>query len=124
MLSKAQMVRVRRNIEQGYTHSCTISIKEEHMKPNRSTGFRNKIVVENQPCRLSFSSSKTSQSDGNISVAEQTIKLFIAPELIIPAGSNITIIHDGIETEYTKSGQPAIYPTHQEILLEIKERET
>ncbi|HBG1494195.1 TPA: hypothetical protein KPH48_002465, partial [Clostridioides difficile] len=44
-----------------------------------------------------------------------TIKLFISPDIEIKAGSKL-IIND---KEYVRSGESAIYPNHQEIILEL-----
>ncbi|HBF5228480.1 TPA: hypothetical protein KSJ92_004019, partial [Clostridioides difficile] len=46
---------------------------------------------------------------------EQTIKLFISPDIEIKAGSKL-IIND---KEYVRSGESAIYSNHQEIILEL-----
>ncbi|WP_317076981.1 hypothetical protein, partial [Clostridium neonatale] len=82
------------------------------------TSKKDTIVLENQPCRLSYSSVKsTNQSEVNATV-QQTIKLFIAPEIEIKEGSKIIITHDGRTTEFKHSGKPAIYSSHQEIVLE------
>ena len=51
------------------------------------------------------------------------IKLFLSPDIIVKAGSNITVTQAGKTTEYIASGIPAIYDTHQEIMLVLsKER--
>ena len=38
----------------------------------------------------------------------------------IPAGSTIQITQSGHTADYNRSGQPAVYPTHQEIILALK----
>ena len=52
----------------------------------------------------------------------QTIKLFTAPDIIINPGSKITVTQNGVTKDYTYSGVPAVYVTHQEIVLELFER--
>lgn len=52
----------------------------------------------------------------------QTVKLFCAPELVIPAGSDIEVKHRGRVLTFRASGVPAVYDSHQEIPLEHKER--
>lgn len=121
MLSKNALVKVRKAIELGYTHSCTITINEEYEKPNHSTGFREKDILENEPCRISFSSVSDTEESSSAAKVVQTVKLFIAPETDIPPGSRLTVIHDGITSSFSKSGKPATYPTHQEIALDLWE---
>lgn len=119
MLSKNQVVATRNAIEKLYTHTCSIVIKEKIKKPDHSTGFGEKILFENQPCRISFSSISTVNETSHAGLKQQTIKLFISPDLKIDEGSKIIVNHDGIESLFSKSGVSALYPTHQEINLEI-----
>ncbi|HBF4975789.1 TPA: hypothetical protein KOP14_003650, partial [Clostridioides difficile] len=69
---------------------------------------------ENQPCKLSCKNI-VSATEGKVAKLEQTIKLFISPDIEIKAGSKL-IIND---KEYVRSGESAIYPNHQEIILEL-----
>lgn len=52
----------------------------------------------------------------------ENVLLFIAPEVTISPGSKIVITHEGRTGEYSQSGIPAVYPTHQEIVLTVFER--
>ena len=80
------------------------------------------VVLEEQTCKLSFSKLEaTKQSDSSASVTQVT-KIFISPDITINPGSKITITQTGVTTDYTCSGVPAVYPTHQEIMLELFER--
>ena len=45
------------------------------------------------------------------------VKLFIAPEINVMPGSKIVVTQKGRTTEYKNSGEPAIFDTHQEIML-------
>lgn len=118
MLSSNQMVAVRKAIEKTYTHTCDVIVKKEYTKPNHSTGFNEIQIIADQACRISFSS--ISDTEANTAAAKpiQVIKLFIAPEIEIPPGSKIVVKHDNLENSFSKSGQPAAYPTHQEIILD------
>jgi len=49
----------------------------------------------------------------------QSVKLFISPGVVIKEGSKITVSREGMEFVYASSGVPALYPTHQEIMLEL-----
>lgn len=111
----------RKSIEKLYDDTCSIyesgMIKDPKTKITKPTD--DILVVENQQCRISFKTiSSTNQTESN-NRTSQEIKLFIAPELLIKEGSKIVITRNGRTTEYKNSGTPAIYSTHQEIILTL-----
>lgn len=118
MLSQNAVVKVRMALEKGYTGTFTVTEHQKITKPNRTTGFSDVVVLENQPCRLSFSSSP-SVKDGDVPEIGQTVKLFFAPEITVKEGSKITVTQNGVVTAYKQSGTVAHYPTHNEIVLEL-----
>lgn len=103
----------------GYDGLCTIVERQKYTRPNKSTGFREVAVIENQPCRLSFKTTPSTSDNGAVAETAQTVKLFLAPELQVKEGSKITVTQNGVTTDYKRSGAPATYPTHQEIQLEL-----
>lgn len=113
---------VRRAIESFYTDRATVTIRQPYIKPNKATGYKEFIVFQNQPCKLSFNYRTQSQLPTNKSDAaytiEQIVKVFIAPECDIPPGSKITVIRNGKNYDYCQSGMPAIFTNHQEITLD------
>ena len=123
MLSPNQVVAVRKSIEMTYDCTCDVIQEEKYKKENKSTGFKETKVAENKKCKLSFETvTKDSQDDVKADVIQIT-KLFIAPEITIKPGSKIEVTDViGKVTIYKSSGQPAIYQTHQEIVLELDER--
>lgn len=118
MLPKNAVVKVRKALERGYDGTFTVTEYQKIIKPNHTTGFSEVIVVENQPCRLSFSSSPAS-SEGDVSTINQTVKLFFAPEIKVKEGSKITVTQNGVTADYKCSGVPAVYSSHVEIILEL-----
>lgn len=109
----------RQSIEKLYDDIC--NIYESGLRKDSKTGITkptaDNLVVKNQQCRISFKTiSPTNQTESN-NKTSQEIKLFIAPELLIKEGSKIVITRNGRTTEYKNSGTPAIYSTHQEIIL-------
>lgn len=112
----------RKAIESRYKGLCDIlekrKVKDEVTK---ATALKDIAVLSNQPCKLSYSSSGTANQTDTISNIEQTIKVFIAPEIKIAPGSKLRITQNGITTDYISSGVPAVYETHQEVSLELKE---
>lgn len=110
-------------IEKLYEDVCTAFILEDYKDPiTKITKKQERALFENQPCRLSFKNlSTTIKKEGPAEVVQVT-KLFIAPELKIPAGSKIVVTQkSGRTTEFSYSGVPAVYPSHQEIILKLFE---
>lgn len=106
-------------IESLYKDRCDIIEYQSYKKENKSTGQKEVTIVENQPCRLSIqNTTSTSPADGAATI-QQTIKLFIAPELVINPGSKIVITRNGQTREYKNSGVSAMYCSHQEVILEL-----
>ena len=119
MLSQAQVVKIRRAFEKMYTYKCTVYEYQKVMKSDHSTGFEEIKVLENQPCKLSFKSISHSNETENVNKVSQVIKVFLSPEIEIKPGSKLVITQNGVTNEYKNSGQPAIYLSHQEIVLEL-----
>ena len=120
MLPNSQMVRAA--IQSLYDGKCTVTVRQEYEKDNGATAFREVVLIEDEPCRLSFSNT-SSTKDGEVAASvSQVTELFIAPEVDIPPGSKITVIQNGDTVDYTKSGVKAKYETHQQIILELWKR--
>lgn len=123
MLSKAQILKVRKAVEELYTGTCRVT---EHQKvkdeKSKLTTYVDRVVLDNQPCRLIFKSADTAgQNETAVSVV-QTVKLLISPDVVIRPGSKITVTQNKVTADYTYSGVPAMYLTHQEITLQLFER--
>ena len=112
--------KARRAQESRYRDTCTVSeyrdVADEKSKITRKEEV---VVLESLACRLSFESLSAAVQTDTGAAAAQSVKLFVAPEAKIRAGCKISVTMSGGETgEYALSGIPAVYPTHQEILLE------
>lgn len=112
------MVSVRKAIEKTFIGSCSIWETNKTTRPNGSTGFEPQEVESNIPCRVSFKTINESQGSQNASRVTTEVKLFINPDLIIKEGSKIIVTQNGRINEYGRSGEPAVYFSHQEIILE------
>ena len=120
MLSKNQVVKARKAIESLYDGTCTITEYKKVQKANKSMAFKEVVVLNEQPCKLSFqTTNSTSQTETGASALTQTVKVFLAPEIKVKPGSKLTITQNQVVTDYTNSGEPAYYRTHQEIMLEL-----
>lgn len=112
----------RKAMEQLYEGTCDIfqyqDVSEGHLSKMELAQTEEAV-----PCRLSFSASPAGNAHDGYTGVSQTIKLFLAPEVSVPAGSKVIVTQAGTVTAYRSSGQPAVYPSHQEIELTIwKER--
>ena len=115
------MVNVQRKaIESLYVGRCDIyQLKTSVSAKTKRTTRRRVKTVTDQPCRVSYNSSPS--TNGNFPAQKsQTIKLFIAPELNIKAGSCVDVTQNGRTVEYEASGEPAVYTCHQEIELRLR----
>ena len=119
MLPKNAVVKARKSIESLYDGQCTITEYQEYQKENKSVGHKEVVVLEGQPCRLSFSTVTDANASDTASKVVQTVKVFLAPEIVVKAGSKLDITQNGVSTAYESRGVPAVYATHQEIVLEL-----
>jgi hypothetical protein len=108
---------VRLAIEKLYEGQCTITVKETK-RVNGITRTEDKVYCENQPCKLSYQSTSSSNETETVSTSYQEIKLFIAPEIEIPEGAKISVTQDGRTELYKRSSKPMVYSNHQEVLLD------
>lgn len=105
-----------------WTDQCAVAIRQERQNPvNKQTEFVDKIVATNEPCRISFESISATSPDNGTALVSQAVKLFLRSDLDIPPGSTIVVTRQGRIETYVSSGKPAIYPSHQEIALKLKE---
>lgn len=105
-----------KHIERLYEDTCTI-YRSESVKVDGRTKKVWTAVCEDEPCRLSFQSLQYN-TKADADTVSQTVKLFIASSVSVPAGCRIEVKRmTGDVLTYERSGEPAIYPTHQEILL-------
>ena len=121
MLSKNQVVAVRKAIESTYVGNCTITEQFKEKNLDKTISFIKAVVIENQPCKLSFEKISGTNQSSNASSNIQTVKVMISPDINIKPGSMLAITQNGITTNYKNSGMPAIYGTHQEIVLDTFE---
>ena len=111
----------RKAIESTYSGVCTIlerrDVRDEKTKITRKN--EEVPVVENQPCKLSFEKLNAVVQTDTAAKLTQGTKLFIAPEIKIKPGSKIIVEQNGTTTEYSASGEPAVYFSHSEYNLEL-----
>ena len=108
----------RKAIESLYIDKCDIIHMVSAQNPiNKRMELTEQTVATDVPCRLSINTVVGASDSGTGSTATQVTKVFLAPELDIPAGSKFRITHYGREFKYESSGYPALYSCHQEVTL-------
>ena len=110
----------RKAIESQYSGICDI-VEYRDVKDARTkiTHKEEVTIIENRPCRLLFKRLNTIVTTETAASVSQVTKLFISPEIEINSGSKIIVTQDNVTTAYSASGEPAVYSTHQEIMLEL-----
>lgn len=105
-----------------YEDTCTIYANVPVLdEVTGITEYQETALYENVPCRISFGSAAAVAADEAAPEVQQTITLFLAPEVDVPAGCKISVTREGNTVNYSRSGVPSVYKTHQEIKLELFE---
>lgn len=113
---------MREAAEMLYTGS--MDVMEYQAVENEETGItehREVTVLEDIPCRLSYSGAAT-VTDGNAAENVQEIRVYYAPEVSVRPGSKLVVRQNGTEAAYRASGVPRCYASHNEVALEYFER--
>lgn len=100
-----------------WTDRFSVIEQRKVKRSNGSTGFEEAAVFEDQPCKLSFSTLAAANQQDMTAAVVQTVKLFCDRDLMIRAGSKITVQHMGKIFEFSQSGEPGVFTNHQEIVL-------
>lgn len=108
----------RQAIESQYDAKCDVIEKRPKEVKNITKNIE-ETVLKDKDCRVSFETISENTETDTEAKKVQKIKLFIAPELDIKPGSKIIVTRKGRTTEYKNSGEPAVYDTHQEIILKL-----
>ena len=103
--------------------TCNIYNYERVTDENHQTTTQKVLVYENEPCRLSYSiyhsSANITNVTSGVAMVGQIIKVFIRPDIEIKPGSEIVVTQHGRTETFYRSGQPAVYTNHQEIMLNL-----
>jgi hypothetical protein len=110
----------RKSIELLYEHTCnTFEYQKVKDSITKVTNSKEVPVLIDQPCKISFSTIKSAIQTESANELSQVIKLFISPDVTIKPGSKVSVTHNGRTDIYKNSGVPAVYSSHQEIVLEL-----
>lgn len=112
----------RKALERLWKDRCSVFVRKKVTDPTtKLTDFVETPLLQDQPCKLSFET-LTSSSGDPVAAITQTVKLFLSPDVEIPAGCKIVVTRfNDLERKFTysKSGEAGVFANHQEILLEL-----
>ena len=116
-------VKARKAIESLYDGKCTITETQEVENKDHTTSKEDVDVYTDIPCRLSVNTiSAASDSDNGAASVSKVIKLFISPDVVITSGAKVTVTQCSLSGVYRSASEPAMYHSHQEVILELQDR--
>ena len=115
----------RKALELLWRDRCTVIQRQKVTDPETNlTDFQEVPLLENVPCKLSFET-LTSTDGEPVAAVQQAVKLFLSPDVVIPAGCKIIVTRSNDlarEFVYASSGEPGVFTDHQEINLQLFQR--
>ena len=111
----------REALESLYVGICNIYALVDEGGDYGITDQTEQLIYENQKCRVSYKNISAANQTESFATTVQEIKLFIAPELLIPPGSTTEVSQNNRTEKYNSSGKAAVYTNHQEIILNLYE---
>lgn len=104
-----------------WSGKCTVwaRVRDEADEQTGRALAREVCICRDEPCRISFTAVKPTQTENSAAAVTQSITLYIDRAVDIPEGSKITVTQNGITGDYEKSGRAGVYSTHREIPLEL-----
>lgn len=116
------MALARAAVEKTYTGVCDVIVYQSVKDPATGiTSKAEKVLYKDKPCRLSYKYKHIHAVTPSETAAQvdQIVKLFVSPDTDIPVGSKIIVTQNGSTAAYRLSGQPMVYHSHAEIMLEL-----
>ena len=105
-------------IQSLWKDTCTVLIKQSYKAAGR-TKYRDTKLYEDIPCRLSYSGAVVASEGSEVTQVTQIITLFLAPDVVIPAGAKIVVTHGGQTITYKQSSETRVHTNHLEVTLDI-----
>jgi sulfate adenylyltransferase subunit 1 (EFTu-like GTPase family) len=102
---------------------ATVTVLDGVLDPTSGrTRQAERVTVQDAPCRISHTTVKSTEPESQAAKVAQAVALYISPDVDIPTGSKITVTQNGVTKDYARSGEPAVFSSHQEVSLELFER--
>lgn len=111
--------KAKKSLEMLFEDKCNVFEYVKEKQPNGSTAHKEKLVLADIPCRISFKTVNQTVEGAKSSTPVQSIKLFIPNDITIKDGSKLEITRQGETTAYKNSGVVSKYATHSELGLEL-----
>ena len=112
------MMRQKKALERLWTGRCDVFVREDTVNTANGRNEPEEVLkLADVACRISFQSTPAAGQE-NVARLQQTVRLFLAKDAEIPPGSKIVVTQNGAIGVYVRSGEPAVYNYHQEIMLE------
>lgn len=112
----------RKWLELTYDGVMTVTGSKKETVGSETIVTHNAVLYADQPCALSFSGTPDGSQGEDAGEINYRATIFCAPELVIPAGSRITVTQYGKTYVMVYSGEGITYPTHQQLSVTRKER--
>lgn len=107
-----------------WTDRCTVFVREGVRDAKTGvTNFTERKALEDVPCRLSYkltSRALMPAGKGQAAALEQSVRLFLDRDAVIPPGARLEIYRCGGAEPlcFGRTGLPGLYADHQELRLE------
>jgi hypothetical protein len=112
------MVNTKPALQKLWRDFCSVIEYQDYERENGSTGQHEVIVMEDLPCKLSFETLQSVNQTETGAALVQKAKLFLDNAIMVKPGSRIKVSRFGKEFDFKSSGEPGIFSSHQEIILE------
>lgn len=105
-------------LESMYTGKATITAYVKTVDEYHATQYSEKVLYTDVPCRLSHKNVMQASADESGAYSAGLVtELITNPDITIPENSKITVTQAGVTRDYGMSGVPAVYESHQEVIL-------
>lgn len=111
--------KAKKSLEMLFEDKCNVFEYVKEKQANGTTAHKEKLVLADIPCRISFKTVNQTVEGAKSSTPVQSIKLFIPNDINTKDGSKIVITRQGETTAYKNSGVISKYATHNELGLEL-----
>ncbi len=83
--------------------------------------FSEKVVLRDIPCRICYKKVNSAVKGKASDYVTQTVTLIIDRDIDIKNGSIIKVFQNGKEVFYQKTGEAAVYESHREINMVLRD---
>ncbi|WP_301860979.1 hypothetical protein [uncultured Megasphaera sp.] len=115
MLPKTSLVR--KALERLYDGQATVWVYQDGAPDESGIVSPEPQKTGPYPCRVSYKTTAPAEQGDRLASFDQSITLFLSPDIIIAVGSDIDVEQRGRTLQFTAAGVPAVYDSHQEIPL-------